>query len=120
MWVCPNCSVNVHGDNCQLCGLSEAQSRDKKVLASKEQRTNRAKTILVALGCYVAALLSLIPSSADSSGGFRTTSCWLIPLYALGGKWLVAGVFAIAGTIGLVLSFGGAANKDNGPRRRKM
>jgi hypothetical protein len=52
---------------------------------------------LVCAGVFFWAL-----SGKESSGGIIRAKWWLILIYSLGGKWLVAGIFTVLGLICII------------------
>lgn len=80
---------------------------------SEPKPATAGQMILYALGCYGAgALLFFIFYGIESSGSGATMPSWLVLLYNLGGKWLVAGVFAVLGTLCLIGAFVDFSKKD--------
>jgi hypothetical protein len=72
----------------------------KPLRAKKKQMSLTAQAFLFALAFYgIGALLFFILYGMEQSGSGATVAWWLACLYMLGGKWLVAGVFGVLGTL---------------------
>jgi hypothetical protein len=42
-------------------------------------------------------------AAKEASGGWFRSKWWVVLLYSLGGKWLVAGIFVVVGLIGIIV-----------------
>jgi hypothetical protein len=69
-----------------------------------------------ALGCYAAAVvLFLVFYGLEliDAGGLMPS--WMVFLYGIGGKWLVAGIVALIGTTCLILGIRESGKSQGGP-----